>query len=400
MKELMLELLTYEPFGEFLPEEKEYIREILSGNDNPPPSLAKFHELFSGFYDYYVQCEKFEDAKKAKDAELSRYISKLRAWKAKNGRAQLPIFYKKICFYLMVKEGFSESGFMAQIGSHVSRIREWKISPEFRKRAEDDTYSVIRSYRSGTKRKYLVSLIKRLYYEAGRQVSQSMVLNKLPPFVDVFAGTASVAASVVTNGCPPPIVNDYDPILVCFAWAFTYYQSELCAEIAEFHNDLMKKDPQSANWSYDEKAYEAHYESVDQRTVLTLPKVWDDPMTQWLHMEFYGYSKEDIEEGRRLAQRHQELVIRARNGYIDVRNVLDRLEGSDDAKNCLRSIDFNKLPKNMSDPQNAPVLMDVLDYALAMFFYYSFPPLAGHIYHEVIVDVDSYSSFLNSLEPV
>lgn len=111
----------------------------------------------------------------------------------------------------MVKEGFSESDFMAQIGSHVSRIREWKISPEFRKRAEDDTYSVIRSYRSGTKRKYLVSLIKRLYYEAGRQVSQSMVLNKLPPVVDVFAGTASVAASVVTDGYPPPIVKAITP---------------------------------------------------------------------------------------------------------------------------------------------------------------------------------------------
>ena len=64
MKELMLELLTYEPFGEFLPAEETYICKILSGNDNPPPSLAKFHELFSGFYDYYVQCEKFEDAKK------------------------------------------------------------------------------------------------------------------------------------------------------------------------------------------------------------------------------------------------------------------------------------------------------------------------------------------------
>ena len=115
-------------------------------------------------------------------------------------------------------------------------------------------------------------------------------------------------------------------------------------------------------------------------------------------MEFYGYSKEDIEEGRRLAQRHQELVIRARNGYIGVRNVLDRLEGSDDAKNCLRSIDFNKLPKNMSDPQNAPVLMDVLDYALAMFFYYSFPPLSGHIYHEVIVDACSYFLYLSSLQ--
>lgn len=35
-KEVMLELLTYEPFGKFLPREEEYICEILSGNDNPP----------------------------------------------------------------------------------------------------------------------------------------------------------------------------------------------------------------------------------------------------------------------------------------------------------------------------------------------------------------------------
>ena len=64
MKELMLELLAWEPFGKFLLKEKEYIREILSGNDYPPSPLARFRELFSGFYDYYVQCEKFKDAKR------------------------------------------------------------------------------------------------------------------------------------------------------------------------------------------------------------------------------------------------------------------------------------------------------------------------------------------------
>lgn len=64
VKELVLELLPYEPFGKFLPEEEEYIREILSGNDYPPSPLARFRELFSGFYDYYVQCEKFKDAKR------------------------------------------------------------------------------------------------------------------------------------------------------------------------------------------------------------------------------------------------------------------------------------------------------------------------------------------------
>ena len=123
MKELMLELLTYEPFGELKTEEKEYIHEILSGSCNPPPTQAKFHELFSGFYGYYVQCKKLEDAMKTKDAECSRYISKLRAWKAKNGRAHLPVLYKKICFYLMVREGFTGIEFMKQIDSDVSRIR-------------------------------------------------------------------------------------------------------------------------------------------------------------------------------------------------------------------------------------------------------------------------------------
>lgn len=116
MKELMLELLTYEPYKKLVSEEEEeeYIQEILAGNDNPPPSLAKFHELFLGFYDYYIQCKKLEDAmktknakkikaaEKAKDAERSRYISKLRQWKATYGCASLPLLFKKICFYLMV----------------------------------------------------------------------------------------------------------------------------------------------------------------------------------------------------------------------------------------------------------------------------------------------------------
>ncbi len=69
VRELMLELLTYEPFEKFLPEEEEYIREILSGNDNPPPSLAKFHELFLGFY-YCVQQRTFNN------------VNWLRQWKA------------------------------------------------------------------------------------------------------------------------------------------------------------------------------------------------------------------------------------------------------------------------------------------------------------------------------
>ena len=78
VRELMLELLTYEPFGKFLPEEEEYIREILSGNDNPPPSLTKFHELFLGFYNYYVQ--NIQNGQKGQ-AGNSKNVSWLRRWK-------------------------------------------------------------------------------------------------------------------------------------------------------------------------------------------------------------------------------------------------------------------------------------------------------------------------------
>lgn len=369
MKELMLELLTYEPFGKFPPEEEKYICQILSEKKHyQPPSMI--HDLFSGFYDYYVQrekiCEKIKATKKTRDNkktkaakkamadekikaaekdmddERSKYMSKLRQWNAtyfpKGGRAHRPLLFKKICFYLVVREGFSESDFMAQIGSHVSRIKEWKISPEFRKRAEADTYSVIRSYRSGVKRKYLVSLIKKLYYEAGRQVSKSTTLKKLPTFVDVFAGTASVAASVVTDGCPPPIVNDYDPVMICFAWAFTFYQHEIRKEIVEFHGYL-KKSLKIEDCSYDITAYERH---KDKGNVFTDPEASDNPSprAQWL-WEVYGYAKKHIKKRKRLAQRLQELIIRFRSGYKGVNRVLEQCNRS-----SLRNINFNRLSKH------------------------------------------------------
>lgn len=250
-KEVMLELLTYEPFEQLRPEEELYIRQILSGNDNPPQAVL--HALFSGFY-YCVQREAFDD------------VDWLRQWKTAYGRARLPLLFKKICFYLMVKGTRSESDFMERIGLQVSRTRKWGISAQFRKYAETDTYSTIKIFRNGVKKKYIVSAVKQLYYEAGRQVydkaeadrqvsesktqsekepttlkdppgfvQYSMKLNNLPQFVDVFAGSASVAASVVTEGCPPPVVNDFDPVMVCFDWAFVHCKRELQKRIADFH---------------------------------------------------------------------------------------------------------------------------------------------------------------------
>lgn len=406
MKELMLEVLCYEPFGKFLPEEKKYIHEILFEIYPQPQSMTR--DLFWGFY-RYVQSGNFKNT------------SWLQNWKntyfSKGRRAYYPLLFKKICFYIIVRGKFTDKEFMGLLNLPVNRIRKWGISPQFRKYAEENTYSAIKSFRSGAKKPYIVSIVKKLYYEAGRQVSESVTLKKLPRFVDVFAGTASVAASMgASKEFPRPVVNDYDPVMVCFVWAFVYCQRELRKKIAEFHNDLMGKDFESTEWSYSESDYE---ERIDPKSLLESPKIWDDSKTLRSLMEFQGYEEETIERGRMYAQRHKEFVIRTRSSYIDVKNLLGSLdslkylgslkpsdssepsEPSDSSEPRVRkylreTINFNESPKMMDED----LLEDVLDYAQAIFYFYSFAPSgkSGNVYHETIVDANSYFKYLSRLK--
>lgn len=414
MKELMLELLTYEPFGEFLSEEETYICEILSGNDNPPPSLAKFHELFLGFYNYYIQNIQNRQNGNPKN------ISWLRRWKntyhqnknytnsTKSGRVYYPLLFKKICFYIIVRGKFSDTEFMRRIDLRVSLIKKWNISTRFRRYAEADTYSAIRSYRRGVKKEYIVSIVKKLYYEAGLQVYQKrpkkrgdsknqegqesrlMILKNLPVFVDVFAGTASVAASMVTDGCPPPVVNDYDPVMVCFAWAFTHCQRRLRKEIINFHKYLMKHAINPEDSSYDLDDYRRRF---DRKEKNEFPEAWRDPQNLWWFRNIDHDSEEDIKKGEEHAQCHQDFAIRTRSGYKDVTKILKLDEGD---RERLRKIDFNKRPPSSDDQ-----IEDVLDYALALFFYYSFAPSgtsSGGVYFSATnVTVDSYLKYLGDL---
>lgn len=399
MKELMLELLTYEPYKKLVSGEEEYIQEILAGNDNPPPSLAKFHELFLGFH-YCVQRKVFDD------------VDWLLQWKAAYGHDGLPLFFKKICFYLMVKGPLSGSVFMKRIGLQVSCLRKWGTSAQFRKYAETDTYSTIKIFRNGVKKKYIVSAVKQLYYEAGRQVydkaeadrqeseskaqsekeptalkdppwfvKHSMKLNNLPQFVDVFAGSASVAASVVTEGCPPPVVNDFDSAIVCFDWAFVHRKSELRKRIADFHNYVINQELEDL--SYNEDDYERHNKNP---TIHNSEKVLDEPRTRWLHEEVYH---EDIATLKMLAKRYQDFIMRIRSSYKDVEKVLDLCN-----RNNLRHTNFNQ-----RSPHSIAQIEDVLDYALALFYYYSFAPggPTGNAYHEFYINASSYFSYLNRL---
>ena len=317
MKELMLELLTWAPFEKLVSGEKEYIDEILSGNYQQPRSM--FHDLFLGFY-HYVQNGDFKDIAWLRCWKDTYYQNKNYTNSTKSERKFYPLLFKKICFYMIVRGKFSDSKFMPEIGLQGNRIKKWHIPTQFRIFAETDPYSAIRVFRNGVKKQYIVSLVKKLYYEAGRQQKRSTALVNLPRFVDVFAGTASVAASVVSEGCPRPIVNDYDPVMVCFAWAFTYYQGELRKRIADFYNGLMNQDIKSQNWSYDEKAYKGHHDPTD---LLASPEVWDDPETQSIHIKAYSYSKNDFARDKAIAQRHQDFIIRTRSSYINFKKVLD-----------------------------------------------------------------------------
>ena len=404
VRELMLELLSYEPFEKFLQVEKIYIDNILSGNYQQPQSML--HDLFSGFH-CRVQQEAFND------------VDWLRQWKAAYGRAHLPLLFKKICFYLMVKGTLSGSDFMKRIGLQVTRFRTWKISPQFRRYAEADTYSAIKLFRNGVKQKYIVSTVKQLYYEAGRQASeskakskiQSMTLKKLPRFVDVFAGTATVAASMVgrgskvPKGCPAPVVNDADPLMICFIWAFTYYQKELRSRLAQFINSVMTEDFNHINLNYTESEYENHYGFMDslmrlkpdeywgdkskkfwEKELLTNPQIWDNFVIQ------LRYSKSYIAKAKKKAQRHKEFIIRIRSWYVAVDEYLKH------CRTTLENMDFSALLKNMNNNQvNDNQVDNILDYALAVFYYYSFKPRGKSVFHVTCVDEDNYYSFLKRL---
>lgn len=358
----MFDLLTYEPFRKWLPEEEKYIREILSGNYYQPKSML--HDLFSGFY-CYIQNGDFKNIDWLRLWKDTYHQNKHYTYSTKSRRAYYPLLFKKICFYIITRGKFSDSEFMGLLNLSVNRLRKWGISPQFRRYAETNSFSAIKSFRSGAKKEYIVSTVKKLYYEAGRQVSQSMILNKLPPFVDVFAGTASVAASMVSDGCPPPIVNDLDPIMVSFAWAFTYHQKELRSRVAKLHNKLMKQDFDSADWSYTEDAYEDHYGNMA--------------------------SKPYISKAKKKARRYKEFIIRVRSSYLDIKAKLDSCN-----RDALRNTDFNALPKYTIDQQ----IDEILDYALLLFYYYSFKPLgkSGNVFHVTCADERSYFSYLNRLK--
>ncbi len=109
MRELLLKLLTYEPFEKIAGDEKKYIDDIILGNINITTQTVAnnfmlFHDLFKDFY-AYVQSGQLADIvwiqRRFQNYYLIKQAGKISAlyYKNTNERAYYPVLFKKICFY-------------------------------------------------------------------------------------------------------------------------------------------------------------------------------------------------------------------------------------------------------------------------------------------------------------
>ncbi len=175
-----------------------------------------------------------------------------------------PILFKKICFYSIVNSGMSDEAFLSKINMRENILEKWGVSARYRKAVTDDTYYSPIIQRNGRKADYLTDIIKAVYYEAGRQNKSSNKMPKkqdLPVFIDVFAGTGTVAASVNADKM---ILNDKDFCVACFLYTMAGDPRQFRRRIAELHNDFVSKDF-SPSKPYTVEHYKKHYLKLKEK---------------------------------------------------------------------------------------------------------------------------------------
>lgn len=291
MIELMLKLLTYEPYEKVSGNEKDYIDKVLSEKFTSDTAVTNkeyiiYDELFRGFMDFlnYSSTGIFW-----KGIQWNS-LGWLRDWKNKylpvdngmiDGRELYPVLFKKICFFILVEAykgnsdkkdtEMSDKEFIQAVGLRENIFNKWHISPRYRKKVNRDAYSSITLSRNGKKQPYLTTAIKRVYYEAGRQEAEENLidsdtitewvapkLNQLPRFIDVFAGTGTVAASVGAN---ESVVNDIDVGVACFLYSMSHDSKEVRQRLAQLHNNFVSKDLSEGQELYTAEQWQKHRET-------------------------------------------------------------------------------------------------------------------------------------------
>lgn len=315
MLELMLKLLTYEPYEKVSGNEKDYIDKVLSEKIASDTVVTNkeyiiYDELFRGFMGFLNYSSKGILWKSIQ----WDFLGWLRDWKNKyypvndgmiDDRAIYPVLFKKICFFILVEAykgdskkkytEMSDKEFIQAVGLRENIFNKWHISPRYRKKVNRDSYSSITLSRNGKKQPYLTTAIKRVYYEAGRQEAEENLidsdtttewvapkLNQLPQFIDVFSGTGTVAASVGAN---KSVVNDIDVGAACFLYSMSHDSKEVRQRLAQLHNNFVSKDLSEGQELYTAEQWQRHRES----------KAYE---------EYLGN------------QKFEELMVRLRNNYV------------------------------------------------------------------------------------
>lgn len=294
MIELMLKLLTYEPYEKVSGNEKDYIDKVLSEKITSDTVVTNkeyiiYDELFREFMDFLNYSSKGILWKSIQWNSLGW----LRDWKNKyypvndgmiDGREIYPVLFKKISFFILVEAHkgdskkknteMSDKEFIQAVGLRENIFNKWHISPRYRKKVNRDSYSYITLSRNGKKQPYLTTAIKRVYYEAGRQEAEENLidsdtttewvapkLNQLPRFIDVFAGTGTVAASVGAN---ESVVNDIDVGVACFLYSMSHDSKEVRQRLAQLHNNFVSRDLSEGKELYTVNDWQKHKKNYEQ----------------------------------------------------------------------------------------------------------------------------------------
>lgn len=320
MIELMLKLLTYEPYEKVSGNEKDYIDKVLSEKFTSDTAVTNkeyiiYDELFRGFMDFlnYSSTGIFW-----KGIQWNS-LGWLRDWKNKylpvdngmiDGRELYPVLFKKICFFILVEAykgnsdkkdtEMSDKEFIQAVGLRENIFNKWHISPRYRKKVNRDSYSSITLNRNGIKQSYLTTAIKRIYYEAGRQEAEENLidsdtttewvapkLNQLPRFIDVFAGTGTVAASVGAN---ESVVNDIDVGVACFLYSMSHDSKEVRERLAQLHNNFVSRDLSEGKELYTAEQWQRHRETKAYEKYLGNQK-FEELMVRLRNNYVYIYDK-------------------------------------------------------------------------------------------------------------
>ena len=168
MRELMLRLLTYEPFEAISGDEKKYIDAVLAGNINFSQTFPLYDELMNALM-YF--CNQSGDTTKLV-SWFNAFYSFSKAGnigilcdQATGERTYYPVLFKKICFYCITEYNLRDADFLKQFGIKPNILNKWEISPRYRKLINRDSYHAINIRRNGKKQPYLTKVIKSAFYE-------------------------------------------------------------------------------------------------------------------------------------------------------------------------------------------------------------------------------------------